>query len=112
MTLLPPAVTDRVGVDIAGAAATSTTGDTFANSGSELLFVKNGAGAPITLTLDIQSKLDGQALTDPAPSLTNGHTYVLGPFPPAYYNDANGRVKVTCSDATSITLKVIKPATT
>ncbi len=109
MATLTVATVTRAGVDVVGAAATVTVGDEWANTGYEFLEVKNGSGAPITVTLDIKTAPDGLAVTDPTVSVGAGVTKIIGPFPPGIYNDeTTGRAKATCSSVTSVTVKVLK----
>src|SRR6185436_953607 len=105
MATLTPANVSRSGVDTVGAAATATTGDTWANTGAEIALVKNGSGSPINVTLDIQGEVDGQGATDPVVSVGAGVTKAIGPFPPAIYGST---AKLTCSSVTSVTIKILK----
>lgn len=108
MALLTSTTITRAGHDIAGAAA-AAGGDKFANTGQELVLVKNGHGTdPRTVTLDIRTTVDGQAVTDPTVTVAAGITKAIGPFP-TVYNDTDGNVNLTYSDsAANITVKVIK----
>jgi hypothetical protein len=108
MALLTVASAAAAGIDIVGAAATATTGDTFANTGKEFLLIKNGSGGTITVTLDHQNEPDGAVVTDPTVSIDNGVTKLIGPFSKGYYNDASGLVKATCSAVSSVTIKAIQ----
>ena len=86
-------------------------GDSFPNTGAELAVMKNGSGAPITLTCVIQATVDGEPVTNRTLTLAAGETYIFGPFPTTTYNDANGRMNFTYSGVTSLTVGVFKPAT-
>lgn len=110
MATLTVTTVTRAGHDVAGVAATAGAGgDEFANTGQEFLEVKNGSGAPITVTLDIKSTVDGAAVTDPTVTVAAGVTKIIGPFPPSIYNDSGtGRAKVTYSDVTTVTVKALK----
>jgi hypothetical protein len=52
--ITPATLTIAGSVDLitGGQAATATDGDAFANTGSEIAYVYNGSGAPITVTID------------------------------------------------------------
>ncbi len=108
MALLTAALMSRAGVSTVGALPTASTGDTWANTGAELVAIKNGAGAPMTVTLHIPATIDGAAAVDPTITIADGVTELVGPFPVGYYNDVNGLAKVTCSPVTGSTIKVIK----
>lgn len=111
MAILTAATVSRAGVDVVGAAA-GAGGDSFANTGKEFLEVKNGGAASINVTLDIVATLDGQPVTDPVVAVGAGVTKIIGPFPTGIYNDANGRVNVSYSAVTSVTVKVLTCNTT
>lgn len=96
----------RAGVNPVGAAA-DVAGDSFTNDGKTMLYIYNGAGAPITLTLVVQYTVDSKAVTNPTLSVTNGEGRLVGPFPTQIYNDANGRVNVTYSAVATVTVKVL-----
>lgn len=108
MALLTVAVLSRAGVDMAGTAATATVGDTFANTGAEIIEVFNGGGSPTTVTIDFIPTIDGNLVTDPTVTVAAGARKCIGPLPPAYFNDNFGLAKVTCSPVTSVTVKVLR----
>lgn len=108
MALLTVQTVDRTGYDLAGAVAASSGGDQWDNSGVEGLFVFNGGGGAITLTLDIQQTVDGQLVTDRTISIGAGARFLAGPFPPGIYNDTNGRMNITYSGVASVFVKPFK----
>lgn len=87
---------------------TASTGDTFANTGTEYVYVNNASGSPITVTLDVTATFGSTsaAITDPTVSIaaTTGFNFI-GPFPVSAYG---ATVKVTCSAVTSVLVTVIK----
>jgi hypothetical protein len=112
MATLTVQSTSRAGLDVAGTAA-DAAGDEWANTGVEMILIKNGGGSGITVTLDFKATPDGATVTDPTVSIGAGATKVIGPFPPAYYNDTStGRAKATCSGVTSVTIVAFKPGAT
>src|SRR5574340_260270 len=106
MALLAVTVVNRAGTILDGAAA-DVAGDTFPNTGSEFLFVKNGSGAGIVATLDVTATVDGVAVPDKTVNIAAGESRLIGPFPKGFYNDANGRVKVTCAPVASVLVKAL-----
>lgn len=111
MAVLTVAAVTRAGVDMAGAAA-DVAGDEWVNTGSEFVEVKNGSGAGITVTLDIQSNVDGAAVTDPTVAVGAGITKMIGPFPTGIYNNpSTGRARVAYSAVTTVTTRVVKLTT-
>jgi hypothetical protein len=92
-------------------AADAAKSDKWVNTGVEFLAIKNAGGSPITLTLTfgVGGTVDGVTPTAKTVSVTNGHTFLVGPFPPQFYNDANGFCSVSYSAVTSVTVAVVKP---
>ena len=90
------------------AAAADAAGDNFANTGNEFLYVNNGGGSSVTVTLVAQATLDGQSVTNKTVAVAAGIARLIGPFPKAIYNDANDRMNITWSDVTSVTVAAIK----
>ena len=69
----------------------------FLNDGNTVLYIANDAAA-ITLAVKIEVTIDGVAVTDTKDIVVaDGEVWVAGPFPPHYYNDADGYVFVTPS---------------
>lgn len=100
------------GVSLAGVSAAGS-GDTFVNTGNEVVVVKNGGGSPITVTVPIVATVDGQAVTDLTATVAAGATQLIGPFPPGIYNDtkvAGGNAALEYSGVTSVTVAVVKVA--
>lgn len=90
-------------------ASAASGGDEFPNTGKEWLYFKNGEAGEITVTLDIETTVDGQPVTDPTVAIPAGEQKFIGPFPPAIYNNSTtGRVSVTYSAVTSLTVAVMK----
>ncbi len=84
-------------------------GDEFVNTGSELLIIENGDAASMTLTVVTQIMVDGEDLDDKEISVPAGERHLLGPWPENVYNDENGKVQLTYSSVTSLTVGVLKP---
>lgn len=93
-------------------AAAAGGGDSFPNTGKEMLAIKN-AGSQITLTVTASgpacdygvaaTTAHDQTHTIPADSAT----YLIGPFPTKQFNDANGRVQLAYSGVTTVTVQVL-----
>lgn len=99
----------RAGISLTGlAAAADAAGDNFANTGNEFLYVNNGSGSSVTVTLVAQQTVDGQALTNKTVAVAAGVAKLIGPFPKGIYNDTNDRMNVTWSSATDVTIAAIK----
>lgn len=96
----------RAGVAPALAAA-SAGGDRITPSSDTFLHVKNGGGAPITVTVAATEKLDGDiALASDAVTVAAGAEALIGPFPPQAYSavDGSGLADVTYSAVASVTV--------
>lgn len=95
---------------IAGAlAAAAGGGDTYDNTGEEWIEVDNGSGGAITLYaamyVDGQTVVQGMSVSIPA-----GERRLIKPLPMnPYTNPANGRVSLTYSGVTSLTIGIFRP---
>jgi hypothetical protein len=89
--------------------AANADGYALPGDGKSWIEVKNTNGAGITVTLDIPSTYDGLAVTDKAVAvaLTVGDK-IIGPFPPAIYNQPSGtyagKVLITFSAVADVTV--------
>ena len=97
----------RTGLEEAYAAVDAANGNQFQNDGRMFLLVKNGAGAPINVTITTPTTVDGLAVTDLVVVVTNGEQRMIGPFPPNLYN-TSGYVYVDYSSGTTITAAVVR----
>ena len=88
-------------------AAAAGGGDKFVNTGNELLYIKNGGGSSINLTLDAQA-VAGLPITDPVIAVAAGAEKIVGPFDPRYFTDASGFLNLSYSGVTSVTVAVIQ----
>lgn len=83
----------------------------FVNTGKEFVHVKNGAGAPITVTFTAAGK-DNFGITSTAHDLVvtvpATDDRIIGPFLPERYNTTAGKVAVGYSSTTTVTVAVIK----
>ena len=107
MATLAVSTVSRTGVDIAGVAA-GAGGDEFANDGYTFFKVTNGSGGSINVTVDCVATVDGLAVTDRVVAVAAGASKMIGPFSPSQYNNGNGRVAVTYSAVTTVTVIALK----
>lgn len=99
----------------AGLAATygaaNVDGHMFVPQAGRVLHVKNGGGAPITVTVQAEVSLDGLALPDQTVAVANGAETFIGPFASDIYAQRagadKGKVYVDFSAVTSVTLALI-----
>jgi len=78
-------------------------GVSFRNSGKQILHVKNGSGASITVTEHIGRTVQGQAVTSPTATVAAGADRFFGPFPDDF-NQADDSVYVDLSAVGSVTV--------
>ncbi len=83
-------------------------GDQFTNSGKTYLHVKNGGGSAITVTVNSQSNCSFGFDHDVQVSVPASGERIIGPFAKSRFDDANGKVQVTYSGVTSVTVAAIE----
>lgn len=93
--------------------AAAAGGDRFANGGEDVVVhVKNGGGAPITVTIasnDTTREATGLGpvtKADAGGSVANAAEKIFGPFPRLAFSGADGRVSIAYSAVTSVTVAV------
>jgi hypothetical protein len=104
-TLTPQRVVRTGNGTLKSMAAASGGGDVYANTGKEWIEITNGGGAGITVYAALV--VDGETIAQGKDfAVGAGETRMIAPMPPNYYNDANGRVSLTYSGVTSVTIGV------
>jgi hypothetical protein len=89
--------------------AANVDGHSVANDGKlTFVHVKNGSGGEVTVTIDTPGTVDGLAIADRTVAVPAGEERIIGPFPTAYYNQADGTVHVDFSAVTSVTIAAFK----
>jgi hypothetical protein len=89
-----------------GAAAAG--GDEFVNSGREFIHIKNAHTSPHGVIVNSQAACNQGADHDVSVEVTNGEDRMIGPFPKNRFDDANGKVQITYSGVTAVTIAVIR----
>lgn len=80
-------------------------GVSFRSNGKQVLHVKNGSGASITVTLKIAKTIEGQAVTNPTATVGAGADKFFGPFSDNYEQlDGTDTVFVDLSSVTTVTV--------
>ncbi len=110
MAVLTALTLARTGIDSVPTTAAAAGGDEADNPAGDIAFlVKNGSGAPITVTLNVRAAgPDNAVVTNPTVAVPAAGTRMIGPFPAAIYNDASGRAKITYSAVTSLTVLAVR----
>lgn len=88
--------------------AADVAGDEFLNSGRVVLYVKNGDTLEKTVTVDSQTPCNQGFDHDVVVTVPASEERIIGPFPKNRFDDANGKVQVSYSDVTSVTVAVIE----
>lgn len=88
-------------------AAATSGGDQFANDGATMLHVK-AAAATVTVTIASQVACSQGSTHNKTVVVSSTGEQMIGPFDVARYSDANGRVQVTYSQVTSVTVGVFQ----
>lgn len=80
-------------------------GVSFRNSGKQLVHVKNGSGASITVTVHIGRTVQGQTVASPTATVAAGADTFFGPFADDYTQpDDSSNVFVDLSAVASVTV--------
>jgi len=92
---------------------TAVTGDTFANSGSEIVYVKNGSGSSINVTIVSQGTcsfgLAANVAHDKVIAVAAGATKLIGPLDKSRFNDPTTLLtKIVVSTVTSVDLAILR----
>ena len=100
------------GADVTTPPTAALSTMTMANDGRTVLLVKTAAttaNLTITPTAKVQDgSVAGLAPAAPVVALAANKSYLIGPFPPSVYNDANGEVGLAFSAVTSITVQTLR----
>jgi len=108
MSLRTPQVIALTGITPTLTAA-EAGGDEFVNSGRDFIHIKNGDAAAMDVTIDSQVDCNqgvdhDVVVTIPA---TNGEKFI-GPFPKDRFNDTAGKVQITYTAVTSVTIGIVR----
>ena len=89
-------------------AGDSANGHNFVNDGHQMIYVKNGGGSSINVTVNTVGKLAGLSLAAQVIAVPNAQERMFGPFDPTVFNQADGTVYIDLSGATSVTVGVFQ----
>ena len=113
-TVLTAQTIVRTGLTPSFAAVDAANGESFDNTYQNLvLYVKNGAGAPINVTIGVASTVDGLTVPDLVVAVPAGGEKIIGPFPNNVYGQEDPdsgidpSVFVDYSSGTTITVALI-----
>ena len=104
----------ETGISITESSA-GVSGDKSTNpDGKTVFIVKNGSGSSINVTVSEQmaDRADPNygilVKSNVVKAVAAGAIAVIGPFPPAAFNDSNGDVNITYSATTPVTVAAIR----
>ena len=89
-------------------AACAGGGDTFINDGNTFLYVKNGSGGALTVTIATPGLYRGATITAQAVSVEAGSEKCIKPFPQEITQPGAATTNITYSGVTSLTIAVVK----
>lgn len=93
---------------LAPAYAAVAAADEFPNEGATYLHVKNGSGSSINVTVTSKASAPvGTAQANVVVAVPAAGERIIGPFPPAAFNNTNGRVEVAYSAIATVTAAAI-----
>ncbi len=106
LTVVPAS---SAGVDVIGdAEGCGASGDTFANSGLEVLIFTNAGLTELDVTIITPGTLDAHAIANRVVAVPAESTLAIGPFVPGAYNNAAGYVSMTYESETDLSVLVLK----
>lgn len=83
-------------------------GNSVANTGEQFVHVKNGSGVSVTVTVQTPATVQGIDIDEVEVAIAAGEERMIGPWPPAVYNQAGGLVYVDYSAVTTVTVGAFK----
>jgi hypothetical protein len=88
-------------------AAANVDGNYFINNGKTFLHVINGSASDITVTIDSPTECSQGGTHDVPVLVSAGEERFIGPLNQGRFNDDNGRVNVTYTAVTTVTVACI-----
>lgn len=90
-------------------AAATSGGDKVTPTERTFLHVKNGAGAPITVTLTAAATVRGQSVSNVTVSVPASGERMIGPIAPdLFQNPTDGLAAIGYSSATTVTVAAVR----
>lgn len=89
--------------------AAEAGGDNFENSGRDFIHIKNGDAAAMDVTVDSQVDCNQGVDHDVVVNIpaSTGEKFI-GPFPKDRFNDEGGKVQITYSAVTGVTIGIVR----
>lgn len=107
-TLTTQVVTELASTALSTSAATATTGDKFAVGEGCVLYVNNGSGGSITVTITTPGTSNGLAIADRTVTVAAGAIKLIAV--PSYYGDPadSNLATAVCSSVTTVTVAALR----
>jgi hypothetical protein len=86
--------------------AAGASGDTFTNDGNCWLHIKNGGASPVTVTITARTPCNHGTLHNLAITVPAGEERISPRLEQSRFNDSNGKVSISYSATTSVTVGV------
>lgn len=86
----------------------AVAGDEFVNNGRTILLFSNSNATTRTVTIAVSKLILGNLSIESVTfTIAQSETRVIGPFVPAYFNDADGLVQLTYSGVTGLGVRAL-----
>ena len=85
--------------------AAEAAGNAIANTGNQWLYVNNGSGGTIVVTILTPLTVEGIAVAEITKSLLAGEDWIFGTFSTRIFNQANGEVHIDYDGVSSLTVQ-------
>lgn len=85
-------------------------GDEYANSGRELVHVRNAGGSACNVTFNSQKACDQGFDHDETVTVAAGSDELIAAKSASRFNDANGHVLITYDQVANVTIAILSPS--
>lgn len=92
------------GVELVPVAA-ETDGNAFANTGNQWLYVLNGSGGNLIVTIKTPLTVEGIAVAEITKTLATMEDWLFGTFSTRIFNQSNGEVHIDYDTVSSVTVQ-------
>lgn len=90
--------------------ACNVGGDQVVADANTFIYVKNGSGGALTVTVDSPTLCSQGSTHDIVVNVPAGSERMIGPLKPERFADANGYAQITYSGITSLTIAAVRAA--
>lgn len=108
MATLSPLTTSYLSAPLVPWSAADVAGDDFYNDGRIILLIRNTNATTRAVTVDTGNTAGGINIVNLQFNIAQNQEIVYGPFPPRYWNDSQGKVKITYSGVTDLSVALLR----